>query len=341
MGGLEPPTSASQTRRAGRLRYTPADKSIIRSMSNRQEPYSPCRHQLLWLIILPLWLIVLSACQQATIPASTPTPVPQTITSQPETTPESTNTPIAANTAAPSATPTENCLEKGGTLQKGSFFSEIISDEFHYQVYLPPCYLASPQQNYPVVYLLHGLSYTNEQWLQLGLVKTMDSLVAARAIPPYIVVLPEESEPDPPQTSAFPNALITDLIPWIDSRYNTRSQKTYRCIGGVSRGAAWAVHIGFEHYQDFNRIGAHSLPLFQADQGKLIQWMQQIPPKDQPQVLIDIGRNDQEWPTAKFFADLLDQYAFPHEWYFFDGDHDAAYWSDHLDMYLIWYAQNW
>ena len=29
VGGLEPPTSASQTQRAGQLRYTPAQQSII------------------------------------------------------------------------------------------------------------------------------------------------------------------------------------------------------------------------------------------------------------------------------------------------------------------------
>lgn len=192
-----------------------------------------------------------------------------------------------------------------------------------------------------MVYLLHGLSYTNEQWLDLGLVETMDALVAAGSISPYIIVLPEESVPDPPQASAFPQALIAELLPWIDARYSTLPYKAYRGIGGVSRGAAWAVHIGFEHYQDFSRIGAHSLALFQADQGKLIKWMKQASPADQPQVLIDIGRNDQQWPSAKNFADLLDQYAIPHEWYFFEGDHNTTYWADHLVQYLTWYAQNW
>ena len=145
----------------------------------------------------------------------------------------------------------------------------------------------------------------------------------------------------PPQTSAFPKALVEELIPWIDAQYVTKPEKTFRGIGGISRGAAWAVQIGFENSHLFSRIGAHSLPLFQADGGKVSGWLTQEPVEALPEVFIDIGRSDQEWRTAEIFANQLDDHHIPHEWHLFTGDHTETYWSAHLKQYLMWYAHNW
>ena len=32
---------------------------------------------------------------------------------------------------------------------------------------------------------------------------------------------------------------------------------------------------------------------------------------------------------------------FPHEWYLFNGTHDEAYWSAHVEDYLEWYTRPW
>ena len=169
----------------------------------------------------------------------------------------------------------------------------------------------------------------------------MDDLIAQGELPPFIIILPEESPIEPPQMSSFPDILTKELIPWIDNHYNTLAEKPYRGIGGLSRGAAWAVQIGFEHPSLFCCVGAHSLPLFQADGGKIDRWLTQNPIEELPRVLIDIGRDDQEWPTAQNFANQLDSAHVPHEWYLFNSGHTESYWSDHLDLYLQWYARNW
>jgi enterochelin esterase-like enzyme len=229
----------------------------------------------------------------------------------------------------------------GGELHKESFFSNLLEKECDVILYLPPCTQEAGAKGLPVLYLLHGLSYSNDQWLQLGLVHRMDTLIAKGEIPPFIIVLPEEAPSEPPQVSQFPEVLTQELIPWIDARYATRAEKSARGIGGVSRGAAWAVQIAFENPDLFCCIGAHSLPLFQADSGKVNRWLTQAPVEELPRVLIDIGRNDQEWPAAQSFADQLDAAHVPHEWYLFKYGHTEAYWSSHLDLYLKWYAKDW
>jgi enterochelin esterase-like enzyme len=341
VGGLEPPTSASQTRRAGRLRYTPADKSIIRNMDKRQE----ISKILSSIVVVILALIGLASCQTNQNP-------PSILFNQPTGTPSTKNTvegqfttaaptPQESTRVAPTTTSTANCDQQGSDVQSGSIFSEQLGDDFPFQVYLPPCYHAMSDQRYPVVYLLHGLTFNEDQWLRLGVAEQMDRLIADGAVTPFMIVLPGETRFDPPQTSAFAETLVQELIPWVDQHFRTLPEKPFRAIGGLSRGAAWSVHIGFEHYPLFDSVGAHSLPLFEADSRRILAWLTQIPNEDLPTFFIDIGRQDPERWTAQNFSDQLNDHNVPHTWYLFNGGHSEDYWSTHLEIYLRWYARNW
>jgi enterochelin esterase-like enzyme len=298
------------------------------------------------LIILTAVLVFLSACQaidtREPIQAFTPS-LTLTSTTRPATlTPSPTISSTQTATLPPSPTPTANCLIEGGQLESASFTSQITGELFSYQVYLPPCYLSNNQPaRYPVIYLLHGLLADSDQWIRIGVAETMDALIADGLVPPAIIVMPQESQMLPPQTSTFDDALVQELIPLIDSVYNTRPEKSFRAIGGVSRGAGWAIRIGFENIEMFSKIGAHSLPLFDADGGKITAWLTQTPKEDLPEVFIDIGRDDQEWQTAQAFAAQLDEANIAHEWYLFTGGHTESYWSSHLEQYLRWYTRDW
>jgi enterochelin esterase-like enzyme len=229
----------------------------------------------------------------------------------------------------------------GGSVEQRSFTSELSGEDINFQVYLPPCYGLDPEQNYPVIYLLHGLLFNNDQWLRLGLVALMDELIASHEIAPALVVLPQESLLLDTQHSSFSEVIVSELVPWIDDNYYTHPERSFRAIGGISRGAGWAVQIGFDNPHLFSRIGAHSLPLFETDTAKITGWLAQIPKEDYPEVFIDIGRDDPEWQTAQAFADQLDKFQVPHQWYLFTDGHTETYWTNHLELYLRWYLQDW
>jgi enterochelin esterase-like enzyme len=233
-------------------------------------------------------------------------------------------------------TPTPDCLLADSTVEEQSFFSDLLETDFFYKVYLPPCYEEKPDHQYPTLYLLHGLSYDNQQWIRLGLKESMDDLIQNDKIHSFIIILPTESRFDPPERSLYGDALVNELIPEVENQYRTLNDKSYRGIGGLSRGAAWAVRIGFEHYDHFGKVGAHSLPLFQAE-----TWLTQNPKEELPSFFIDIGRDDSEWQSAQAFANLLNQNGVPHEWYLFTGGHSEEYWSAHLEQYLLWYGKDW
>ena len=299
-------------------------------MTRRQATPSPS-----FLLPLLTLMLALSACLAQPAPAeSTPTEhlIP-TATATPEATKRVTEEPVVPS-------PTPECLLQGGTVSSEQVFSEALETDLDFDIYLPPCYGADSSTHYPVVYLLHGLSYRQDQWQRLGLVSMMDELIAAGEIPPFIAVMPLESPFTAPQISQFGNALTNDLIPWVDANYQTLPEKAYRAIAGVSRGAAWALHLGFQYYELFSRVGAHSLPLFEADAGHIPSWMG-LASEDLPLFFIDIGRDDQEWKTAEEFTALLDENGIPHEWYLFTGGHTEEYWSAHLETYLRWYSADW
>ncbi len=355
VGGLEPPTSASQTRRAGRLRYTPADKSIIRTMCKRQDTVLVLFQSAAYLACVLILMFSAAACQAGESPATIVPlePAPAQTTGVPVAPHTASVTPIASK--AVSATPTAqepsptpgitmtsiDCRHAGGQVLSEALFSEHLGEDLHYLLYLPPCYHEDLTEDYPVTYLLHGLSYTQDQWVRLGVAEQMDALISEGRIAPFIIVMPAEARFQPPLNSAFADALVQELFPFVDQQYRTLPERAYRAIGGLSRGAAWAVHFGFEHPHLFSRVGAHSLPLFEVDGGRLDGWLAEMPDAGLPDFFIDIGRSDPERWSAQNFADRLNAYHIPHIWYLFNGGHTEAYWSTHLELYLHWYAQDW
>jgi enterochelin esterase-like enzyme len=306
-------------------------------MRKRQETQPTPRKKTFWSLALFL-LLLFQACSPHTISLETSTLSTETATPV-SALPSPLEPPKPTQISNPTSTP--DCLVNGGELRSSSIYSESLEADLPFYIYLPPCYQSAADQHYPVVYLLHGLLQTPEQWLRLGLAERMDALIAEKEIPPFIIILPLEATFNPPQTSLYPNAIIDELIPWVDDHYHTRPQKAYRAVGGASRGAAWAVRMGFKYHNTFGKVGAHSLPLFEADSAHLLKWVTQIPVEDLPVFFIDIGWDDQEWKSAQDFANLLDDHSIPHEWYLFTGGHTEDYWSSHLEQYLRWYSNDW
>ncbi len=212
-----------------------------------------------------------------------------------------------------------------------------------YAVYLPPCYDEQPEHRYPVLYLIHGQSYNHDQWDRLGADETMNSLVSSGEISPFILVLPRDRSWGPPAEDLFGAVLAEELIPFIDSHYRTLDDRAHRAIGGLSRGAGWAVHLGLSRQELFGAIGGHSLPVFWSDTPYIRRWLAAIPPGEYPRIYLDIGEKDrpQILNSARWFENLLTERDIPHEWYLFPGYHEEAYWQAHLEEYIRWYASDW
>ncbi len=237
----------------------------------------------------------------------------------------------------------ELCLWKGGTLTRVRIPTRYMSKPFQGLLYLPPCYAEHRQATYPLLILLHGQHYTPYQWDTLGLDELLDNLIPSGVLPPVVVFMPWEQNWEHPDETPFDEALMEDALPWLEANYRLRPGRKYRAIGGVSRGAAWAIRLGLSRWDRFAALGAHSPAVFAGDGWWLPRWLKAIPQGQWPRIYIDVGDADfyEIQFSARLLAQWLARYQIPYEWHYNVGRHNNAYWQRHLRYYIRWYVQPW
>lgn len=232
-----------------------------------------------------------------------------------------------------------SCDEKHGVLEKKTVTAEGMSRPMDLLVYKPPCYGLTPNYQYPVLYLIHGQKQTNEQWLRLDLTETADVFFSSGNVQPYLIVLPyEELSLQEWPISSFDNDLVDGVIPWIDSHYQTCTLRACRALGGISRGALWAVEMGLSRWQLFGAIGAHSLPGAPFSESKTLKYLNAMKEEGYPYIYLDIGNVDDFLQAAHVFKGYLEKYDIPFEWHINPGGHTENYWRSHIAEYLSWYG---
>jgi enterochelin esterase-like enzyme len=194
-----------------------------------------------------------------------------------------------------------------------------------------------------VLYLIHGQNFNDDQWERLGVVDTADKLIADKEMPPVVIVMPRDRSWSQPPEDMFGQVIADELLPWIDENYRTIPNRDQRAIGGLSRGAGWALHLGFSRWESFASIGMHSLPVFWTDLPHIRNWLNSIPEGSLPRIYMDLGDKDrpQISKSAMWFEELLTEQGIAHEWHLYPGYHEEAYWQDHVEEYLRWYTKNW
>ena len=268
-------------------------------------------------------------------PSATFTPSP-THTFTPSSTPTATATPT--HTATP--TPTPNPLACGatqGTVQGDRVRSTVLGDVLNLRVYLPPCYEEAASIRYPVLYLFHGLAANEKQWDDLGADETADRLIAAVEVYPFIIVMVRDRG-----EANLGDAVVVDLLPYVDANYRTRTDRRDRAIGGLSRGGGWAVFLGLKHADLFHSLGGHSPAIQPIHAELIIPILRAMPERDFPRVYFDIGEQDDLKPdNTDWLQDRLIERGMPFKYLVNPGDHVPTYWIEHLEEYLRFYAAEW
>ena len=283
------------------------------------------------LITLLLMLLTgLCACSPSNQP--TPTLVPLLLTAS--------RTPEVILTPSPSPTATQlACLTNPGRVEEGILESTDPPQEF--LIYLPSCYNEIFDKRYPVLYLLHGQTYTDDQWIRLGAIDVIERLILTGESIPFIIVFPDDRYWNLAAGPGFGGRLVDDLIPYIDLTYRTIPDRTQRAIGGMSRGAGWALQLGLTRWDLFGTIGLHSLAVLQKDASRIPKWLADIPASSRPRVFMDVGDNDPELSMAQLVEAQFNEHGLSHEWHLYSGAHTEEYWSAHVEEYIQWYAEGW
>ena len=288
------------------------------------------RRQASAILISSLLFLVINGCAQATPPAEpTSTPPPPTASAVPPTatiTPTSTATPLA-------------CLTEPGRVEEGTLTT--TSPPQLYLIYLPRCYDQQTDLRYPVLYLLHGQTYTDDQWVRLGAARVADSLIQTGESPPFIIVFPDDRYWNLSAGPGFGIRLVNGLVPYVDETYRTLDDREHRALGGLSRGGGWTVFLGLNYWELFGTLGLHSPAITKEDAPNVTRWVQAIPSESWPRIWLDVGDRDTSLSSALQFEEILTYYSVPHEWHRYAGDHTETYWGQHIEQYMRWYTAAW
>jgi len=288
------------------------------------------RFRLFFFLVFLLGLCACSSLDEAT---ATPTAVTFIPTPPPTIPPKATHISPTATATSPT------CLNQPPRVDAGEIDASKPPQLF--MIYLPPCYDANIEQRYPVLYLLHGQTYLDDQWVRLGAPQAANQLILSGQVHPFIMVFPDDRYWNTSAEAGFGDRVVNLVIPYVDSNYRTLADRTHRAVGGLSLGGGWAARLGLTHYDLFGSVGLHS-PAIRDDDGPYIDsWIRAVPAASWPRFWIDAGDRDKGLSSIMQFENLLSYYQVPHEWHMYNGDHSEGYWGAHVAEYLQWYAEAW
>jgi enterochelin esterase-like enzyme len=136
-------------------------------------------------------------------------------------------------------------------------------------IYLPPSYQRDGARRYPVVYLLHGYTDTDDRWFGrvrhfIDVPAVADRAVAARARE-MIIVMPNaytryqgSMYSSSLTTGDWENFIARELVTYIDSHYRTIANRMSRGLAGHSMGGYGTLRIGMKHPDVFSSVYALS-----------------------------------------------------------------------------------
>ena len=238
------------------------------------------------------------------------------------------------------------------------FYSAALGREMTCRLYLPHGY-ASTARRYPVLYLLHGIYGSFENW------DTLTRLSTYAGGMNWILVMPDAGNSwygnsvTVPQ-DRFEDYIARDLIAWTDSQYRTNAARDARAIAGLSMGGYAAMKLALRNPEMFAFAGSLSgalhaardldaqvpefAPMLMAVFGApgnparahndLFALLQKAAPADLPYLYLACGVEDSFLSVNReFAADLAARHVL-YEYRENPGAHDWNYWDREIEPLL-------
>jgi alpha-L-fucosidase len=210
-------------------------------------------------------------------------------------------------------------------------------------VYLPPRY--SSDRRYPVLYLLHGIGGNEWEWSGYVHADTIiDHLIVDGKATPMIVVMPngralaDDRVPPPDRTFSPQNAvgfakferdLLDCLIPAIQAKYSTCTDREHRALAGLSMGGGQTLNFGFGHLDTFAWLGGFSSAPNTRPPAELAP--DPASARERLKLLyLSCGSKDGLINISQGIHVYLKQHHVPHVWNVDGHGHDRETWGNNL-----------
>lgn len=253
-----------------------------------------------------------------------------------------------------------------GTIARRWYESPTLGMYRRMTIYTPPGYESTPNQEYPVLYLLHGMGGDEEAWMSLGRAsQILDNLIAQGKAEPMIVVMPNghtsnASVPGESSKGFYKPMMVTpdvfsgdmeesfpDIMNFIENSYRVKKNKSHRAIAGLSMGGYHSLYISLNYPNTFDYIGLFSPAVFPPSYAKSPIYID-IDKKLQTQkqngytlYLIEIGDQDFLFQDVVNYRKKLDDIDFKYQYVESSGGHTWVNWRIYLSQFLpLLFKQN-
>ena len=164
-----------------------------------------------------------------------------------------------------------------GEVRSFYYWAESTQEWRHAMVYTPAEYDKNPKKRYPVLYLQHGMGEDETGWSKQGHMQhIMDNAIGSGKAVPMIVVMESGDVKAPFQGGSnrqgestygisFYKVMINDLIPTIDKKFRTLSDRDHRAMAGLSWGGHQTFDLVLNNMDKFSYMGTFSGAIFGLD----------------------------------------------------------------------------
>lgn len=244
-----------------------------------------------------------------------------------------------------------------------SLYSESLGAWRSYRVLLPPGFDKNNRE-YPVLYLLHGMSDDHRCWVEKGRVTDVaDRLLSAKEMKPMVIVTPcaggEDLKRDwngyfNMEGWAYETFFFQEFVPYIENTYRCGRKKEQRAIAGLSMGGGGCTSYAQRYSEMFCAAYAmsaflHNQAPHQSPKGKVDLLMKSaydnscllyVKDADEERKrklrtvewFVDCGDDDFLLENNMDFYRAMRKAGIPCQFRIRDGGHDWEYW--HSALYL-------
>jgi enterochelin esterase-like enzyme len=230
-----------------------------------------------------------------------------------------------------------------GKLGMIDYDSKSVGTVRHMNVYTPPGY--TPDQKYPVLYLLHGIGGDETEWHRFCTPEViLDNLIADGKAVPMIIVMPNGRAQkndraggnvfaSAPAFEKFEADLLDDVIPTIETRYSVEADGDHRALAGLSMGGGQSLNFGLAHLNTFAWIGGFSSAPNTKPPAELIPDPADV--RDKLKLLwLGCGNKDGLINISQGVHGYLKAHDVPHIWHVDSHGHDPTEWSKNLYLFV-------
>ena len=217
----------------------------------------------------------------------------------------------------------------------------------------------SEQKAYPVIYLLHGYSGNENDWItKVPEVKNYADLYQ------FIIVCPDggysswyfDSPIDPKMK--YETYIVKELVGWVDKTFSTVKSRKGRAITGLSMGGHGAMYLAFRNQDVFGAVGSMSggvdIRPFPRnwDLSKLLGEYAENPENwekntvinlvyklkaDSLKITFDCGLSDFFYTVNCRLHDKLVERNIPHDFTVRPGGHTWEYWANSIAFQTVFF----